>query len=148
MNKALGLAAAAVMSAGALSGCGGSGDYCSSLEDTVEEFESFDEGDVEQFDGAIESFRDLGDQAPSEIEEEWDTFTGGFDSVESALDDVGADFGDLQGIQTGEIPEGVDEEELMGALESIQELDSQEFQDASDAIEEHAESECDVSLSE
>ncbi len=146
MKKLLGLATAAVASAGVLTGCGGSDEYCNTLEETVQQFEAFDEGDVEGFDEAIETFRELGDQAPSEVEEEWETLTSAFDEAESALEDAGASFEDLGDIQAGQIPEGVDEEELMEALSSFEELSAEEYTEASDAIEEHAESECDVTL--
>ncbi|MDQ3629275.1 MAG: hypothetical protein M3419_10780 [Actinomycetota bacterium] len=146
MRKLLSAAAAAVVSAGVLTGCGGSDDYCSSLEDTVEEFEAFGEADFDQFGEAIDAFRDVGAEAPSEVEEEWETLISGIDSAESALQDAGAGFEDLGDIQTGQIPDGVDEEELIEALASFQELSSEEFAEAGQAIEEHAESECDVTL--
>lgn len=146
MKRLLGLVAAVITSAGVLTGCGGSDDYCDSLEETVEEFEAVDEGETQDLEESVEAFRDLGDEAPSEVEEEWETLIGAFDEAESALEDAGVSFSDLDEIEGGQMPEGVDEAELMEAFASFEELSSEEYTEANDAIEEHAESECGVTL--
>lgn len=146
MKKLVGLAATAVLSAGVLTGCGGSGDYCSSLEEAVDEFDTLDDGDFAQFDEALETFRGLADEAPSEVEDQWDSLVGAIDELETAFDDAGVSFEDLDGLESGDLPEGVDQEALMEALGSVGDLGAEELTEAGDDISEHAESECDVEL--
>ena len=60
---------------------------------------------------------------------------------------AGIGFGDLADIQNGELPEGLDEQALQDLGAEIESLGGDEIEEASDAIEEHASSECDVDLS-
>lgn len=131
-------------------GCGGGTDaYCEDLRSAEEQFTAFDEGtpDAEQFEDAISTFRSLGEEAPDEVGEEWEVFLGAFDDLETALEDAGIEFGDLAAIQGGELPEGVDPQALQDLGAEIESLGGDEIEQASDAIEEHASSECDVDLS-
>ncbi|VXC54716.1 conserved exported hypothetical protein [Nocardioides sp. AX2bis] len=131
-------------------GCGGGTDaYCEDLRSAEEQFTAFDEGtpDAQQFEDAISTFRSLGEEAPDEVAQEWEVFLGAFDDLEKALEDAGIEFGDLADIQAGELPEGLDEQALQDLGTEIESLGGDEIEQASDAIEEHASSECDVDLS-
>ena len=72
----------------------------------------------------------------------------GVQQIEDAFADAGLELDDLGDVMTGEIPEGVDMEKLEQLGTTLEELDSPEFQEASDAISEHAEQECDITLGE
>jgi len=180
MKQVWGLVAAAVLSAGILTGCADSsqladepgaqsetsadpsdpvdpeppidpldpGDYCATLEGAVEQFSSLEESDFAQFDEALETFRTLADQAPSEVEEQWQVLVGAIDELEQALEEAGVSFSDLEGLATGQIPEGVDEAALLEALSTLEELDQAQLDQATTVIEEHALSECGVTLPE
>ncbi len=130
-------------------GCGGGTEaYCEDLRSAEDQFASFEEGDAAQFEEAISTFQTLGEEAPDEVASEWETLTGAFGDFEAAVNGAGLELSELEGLATGEVPEGVDPQQLQEDLAPvIENLDSQEVTDAGDAIEEHASSECDVDLS-
>ena len=70
-------------------------------------------------------------------QEMWDAFA-----------DAGLALDDLSEVMTGNIPEGVDLEKLQELGTTLEELDSEEFNDATEAISEHAEEECGITLGE
>ncbi len=121
--------------------------YCDDLASAEEQFASFDQGDAAQFEEAIATFRELGAQAPEEVSGDWQTLLGAFDDLEATLNDAGIELGDLEGLSQGEVPEGVDPQELQKLGPQIESLGSPEVEEAGNAIEEHASSECDVDLS-
>jgi hypothetical protein len=147
MKKHLGLTAALVLAAGTLSACGSSADeYCDSLEEAQSSFESFDEGDVAGFSDAIDTLRDLGEQAPDEVSDDWEVLNGAFDEMETALGDAGLTFDDLDQLTAGELPEGVEPADLEGLEESLGSLDDSGVEEAGNNIEKHADEECGVEL--
>ncbi|WP_375003326.1 hypothetical protein [Aeromicrobium sp. CTD01-1L150] len=140
--------AGAALAAVTLTGCGGGNDaYCSDLEDAKTEFEALSEGDAAQFDQTFSTLQGLADSAPDELSEEWAQLDESISRVQEALDNAGVTFDDLANAQSGELPEGVEPEDLQDLVAEFQEIGSQETQDASDAIVEHAKEECDVDLS-
>ncbi|HEY0904837.1 MAG TPA: hypothetical protein VGE14_13205 [Marmoricola sp.] len=162
------LLATVVLSAGLLAGCGDDGgdggdakssggtdsgsSYCDKLKDAKESFDSFesDTPDFDQFEDAIETFHDLADSAPSEVEDEWKTLDGAFTSMEKSLQDAGLSFEDLGTITAGQLPEGMTAAELQALTPKLQEaftdLDNEKFEEAGETIEKHAKSECDIVL--
>lgn len=147
MNK-LALAGAVLAAATTLTACGsGSSAYCSDLESASAEFDSLESNDLDQIDEAFDTFHQLADEAPSEIEADWKVLDDGITSVEKALDEAGIEIADLAQIQEGQLPEGVDMAKLQGLAADFQKLGGEEFTKASDAIEKHAKDECDVDLS-
>ncbi len=68
--------------------------------------------------------------------------------MQQALEDAGLEVSDLEGITTGQLPEGFDETKLTALAEDLQAVGTQKVQDAADNIEKHAKDECDVDLSE
>lgn len=145
------MATAALSVSFLVGGCGGGTDaYCEDLRSAEEQFSAFDEGtpDAQEFEDAIATFRSLGEEAPDEVAGDWETFLAAFDDLEAALNDAGIEFGDLADIQNGgELPDGVDPQALQDLGAEIESLGGDEIEQASDAIEEHASSECDVDLS-
>lgn len=139
-----------------LAGCGddgggsaAGGDYCDQLKDAKAEFDSFEssEPDFSKMDEAFDTMKQLGDDAPEEVADDWKVVDSGITTMTDALDDAGITFEDLGGLSSGEMPEGVDMEKLQELGPKLQELNSEEFQTATDNIEKHAKDECDVDLS-
>ena len=153
-------AAGAVLVLGSLAGCGGSDsggdssssgeDYCASLEEAKAQFDSLDEGDLANFEEAFGTLRELGDQAPEEISAEWDTMISGIDQLEQAVEEAGLTLDELAEIaqDPSAMPDDVDMAKLQELGTKMQELDSQEFTEAGDAITAHAEEECGITLDE
>ena len=90
MRVALALAVAVAL----LAGCGGDGtsDYCESVKDHQRELSdiaaSAEPGAI--FD-ALDSYRELEDQAPRDLGDEWSQVIGRIEALESALDEADVD---------------------------------------------------------
>jgi hypothetical protein len=100
------------------------------------------------FSTAFEAFDELADEAPKEVEDDWAVLQDGVQEIEDAFADAGLALDDLSDVMTGDIPEGVDLEKLQELGTTLEELDSEEFNDATEAISEHAEEECGITLGE
>jgi hypothetical protein len=156
MNKHLGWAAAAVLTLGALTGCGDStdnadggndaADYCDELKSAKDAFASFDGGDPTKFSDAIQQLRDLGGQAPDEISGDWQTMVEAMDGLEGAVEDAGLSFEDLATLDEGTLPEGVTVEDITKLQADIKALDDPKIEEAGNNISEHAKSECGVDI--
>lgn len=134
-----------------LTGCGGGGDteaYCDTLSSTKGDIEGLEAGDPGAFETAFDAFDELEEQAPEEVADDWATMQEGVEKIEQAFEDAGLELDELDEVMAGEVPEGVDMAKLQEMGTTLEELDSQEFNDASDAIEEHAQEECDITLGE
>ena len=125
---------------------GGGGDYCESLKSAKKQIDGAGSGDLGGLEDAAETIEDLKDEAPDEIKDDWEVLYEGFKSILDAFEEAGIDAEDLEAMQKGEMPEGVDLETLQAAMSKVQSLDSPEFQEASDAIAKHAKDECGVDL--
>ena len=134
-----------------LTGCGGGGDteaYCDTLSSTKDDIEGLEAGDPGAFQTAFDAFDKLADEAPNEVSDDWATMQEGVQKIEQAFEDAGLQLDELDEVMGGEVPEGVDMAKLEELGTTLEELDSEEFNDASDAIEEHAQEECDITLGE
>ena len=133
-----------------LTGCSGNSTeaYCESLDDAKADIDALDAGDPTAFASAFEKIREVAEEAPKEVEDDWDVLLSGVDDIESAFADAGLELDQLGDVMTGDIPEGVDMEKLSGLGETLQDIDGEEFNDATEAIEEHAEEECGITLGE
>lgn len=155
MKRTLGLASAALLVV-SLTACsdddgGGdsSGDYCETLKNSQSKFADLDPTalDDQQFDDIVERVGELEDQAPSEVADDWATVGDQLDEFKSLLDDAGIGLDDLQGLQGGQVPEGVDVAKLQSLVPKMQEFaDDEGFADAQKAIEDSAKADCDVTL--
>jgi hypothetical protein len=87
------LALAAALLAGTLSGCADEKEkYCDAVKDHQQELgEVLGEGGPTALLKALPIFRDLADEAPEDIRDEWRTVIGALEGLESALDDAGVD---------------------------------------------------------
>ena len=149
-----------VLSAGLLAGCGGgedkdasgssSSEYCKDLRTAKADFGSLDSTspDFSRFDEALKTFHTLADEAPPEVEAEWNTLDGALTSLEQALADAGLTMEDLGKISSGQLPPGVTQEDLAALAPKLQSTFDEDVEKASDAIVKHAKSECGVDLEE
>jgi hypothetical protein len=141
------LLAAAVLGTSLLTGCsGGTDDYCKTLKDTKAQFENLETGDIKNFDELTDKFDEIVDQAPDEVKDDWETLRDAVEEFVDALKDAGLEPEDLEGLSSGQLPEGVSMDDVTAAFEKAQELDSEDVQDAGKAIEKHAKDECNVTL--
>lgn len=132
----------------ALSACGGSSveDYCDELEDVNEQVSEFQDGDFSSIEEVSAVFSDLGDKAPSEVEDDWATMEEAITLLEEGLDEVGLTMDDLEALSEGDIPENFDMTKMQEFGEKMEELDDPRFDEAGDNIAEHAEAECGIDL--
>ena len=132
-----------------LSGCGGDGtdSYCDSLESTQKDFENFETSDFSNFDEFTDRVKDLADDAPDAVKDDWKVLSDAFQEFVDALDKAGLEPADLDGLANGDVPDGVDMEALQEAMGEVQALGSDEVQKATDNIEKHAKDECNIDFS-
>lgn len=150
MKIPMALAGIAVIGA-TLAGCGGGDDteaYCDDVEAAQTEFSSLNSGDIGGLDKAVDAFHTLADSAPDEIADDWEKLDGTMTQIETAFEDAGISFADLEEMQSGEVPEGADMSKLAGLATEFEDLSSEEITTASDNIAKHASDECGVDLSE
>lgn len=156
MRKTTTMAAAGTLFAAALlTGCGGDDNsasaYCDTMKDASELITSFTGNastpDFDEIQDFVDKAKELADQAPAAVEDDWKTMVGGMDDLAAALDEVGLKLEDLGGMLTGEMPEGIDQEQLLALGEKLQGLAGEEMTKAGEAIGEHAEKECGLKLS-
>ncbi|MBF4163783.1 hypothetical protein [Nocardioides acrostichi] len=125
-----------------LAGCGNSTDaYCDQLKESKSTLNSLDSSDAD-IDKAFDTFEKLGDEAPDEVADDWDTLNEGVDKFQEALDDAGVDTSDLSNLD----PSTIDSDKLEELEAASQELSDSKYQDALQNIEEHAKEECNVDL--
>ena len=143
------LAATAVLGAGVLTGCGGDGDdYCDTLSSARDDFSAVGSGDIDSIDDFRDVTSDLADSAPDEVADDWRTIQKAFEDLESAMDEVGVSMEDLDAMSAdGEMPDGVDQEDLMALGEELQGI-GDGINESGDAITEHPKESCDIDLNE
>jgi hypothetical protein len=67
-------------------------DYCGAVEDHQTELTEITSGEgATALLGALDIFRDLQEQAPSDITDEWQQVVGRLEALDEALDDAGVD---------------------------------------------------------
>ena len=144
------LAATAVLSTSLLTGCSGGGDdeYCDALGDARDKFSALDSGDFDAIQEFSDASKELADKAPDEVSDEWKAIRGEFEDMEQALDSAGLTMADLQQItETGEMPEGVSQEDLSALGEELNGF-GEDVEGADEKITEHAKDTCDIDLNE
>jgi hypothetical protein len=125
---------------------GSSGDYCSDLKDAKKEVDALKGGDFSDLEKTTDAMNKLADEAPDEIQDDWEILVDGVQKLVDALKKAGLDDADMATLQSGQIPDGVDMAALQGLMTEIKALDTEEFQTASENINKHAKDECGVDL--
>lgn len=129
-------------------GGGDTSSYCDTLADAKSDIDALESGEPQALEAAFDAFDELESQAPDEVADEWATMQEGVQTIEDAFAEAGLEIADLEQVMAGEIPEGVDPQALAELGTTLQELDSTEFQEASDTISQHAQDECGINLDE
>ena len=151
------LLAGLALAASVLTGCGGDDaeagaadteTYCKQIKTDAEFFNALGGGDADpsKLGDAIDRFHDLADAAPEEVAPDWDRLDGALSELERALAEAGITTDDLAGLESGELPKGVDMAKLTKLVPKVQELNSPELKDAAESIRTHAKEECGVTL--
>jgi hypothetical protein len=154
VKRILSAVAAAALGLGLLTACGdddgggsaGSGDYCDDLKAAKKNIDSLQGGDLASFEKTVDEVHKLRDEAPDEIKDDWKILSDAFDQIVAAFEKAGLDEDDIAGLQSGEIPDGVDMAALQQAMSEIQALESDELTKATEEIQKHAKDECGIDL--
>lgn len=151
MKHKLVLVAVATLVAGVLSACGGgSGDteaYCDSLKQAKTDVEALSDQDLDKFDEAFQTIHEVAGDAPDDVKDDWKVLDDALNEMETALEDAGLELSDLGSLQSGQLPEGVDQAKLLALGEKMQNIASEEVEQAGDNIQKHAKDECDLDFS-
>jgi hypothetical protein len=154
------LLAGLALAASVLTGCGGGDDaeagatdtetYCKQLETDAEFFNALGGGDADpsKLGDALDRFHELADAAPEAVAPDWDRLDGALSELERSLAEAGITPDDLAGLESGELPKGVDMTKLTKLVPKVQKLNSPELKDAAESIRTHAKDECGVTLGE
>ncbi|MCL8025978.1 hypothetical protein [Nocardioides bruguierae] len=125
----------------------GSGDYCADLTSTQEDLSGLSGDDPASLDQAFTAFDTLAAEAPDEVAEQWTVLTDMADQVRTALDENDLTLEDLSTLSTtGQLPEGVTQEQVIAVGEELSSLTSAKVSEAASAISVHAQSECGITL--
>lgn len=154
MKKSLGLASAfllaATLTACSDSGSSSAGDYCKVLKDTKEDLNNLDQGQLNEqtFSDLKEKINKLEESAPDKVADDWRTIGAGMDQMKGVLDDAGISLDDLEGMNKGQLPEGVDMTQLTELGNKLNEITKEDskFDKATQTVEQHAKDVCKVDL--
>ncbi|WP_293784944.1 hypothetical protein [uncultured Aeromicrobium sp.] len=141
---------ALVGSLGLLSACGGDGAeaYCEQLEQVSGPFGELREGDVSQIDQVMDDMTEIEDTAPEEIVGQWQTFAGTIRQLQAAVEEQGLTIAELLQIAQQAQVSPEDQERLQAVDGALADLDLDELGGASQAIADHAETECELTVGE
>ena len=144
------VAVAGVLVAAGLTGCSGTKSYCSALRDDKARLTSLAAESAKP--GAnggkalvqtVDVLAGLADQAPDDIQDEWDTLVQALRGLSDAIRESGADPGDFA---SGATPDGVSAGQLDAVQQAARELQDLRVQQAGTSIEQHARDVCKVDL--
>jgi hypothetical protein len=154
VKRILSMAAAAALGLSLFTACGGddgggsagSDNYCDDLKAAKKNLDTIEGGDLSSLEDTADQIHKLRDEAPDEIKDDWKVLADGFDKIIAAFKKAGLDEEDIANLQSGQLPDDVDMEELQAAMTEIQDLGGEEFEKAGDNISKHAKDECGIDL--
>lgn len=129
-----------------LAGCGGDSgdDYCQALEERRKEIaEMVDSGSAAVLLEKLPMLRKLGEQAPEDLEDEWQTYLTALEGLDKALDDAGVKADDFKG---GKPPAGLDEAQRKAIATAAGEVAAPDTVQAGAGIEQQARDVCKINL--
>jgi hypothetical protein len=128
-----------------VAGCGDKGkSYCAALKGDQEMFSEMQD-DTSGL-GLLEhrsTFHKLGDKAPDDLADEWQTFNGAIDAFAQALDETGVEPGDFV---NGQPPAGLSAADRTRIANAASELSSADVVEAANGIEQQAKDVCKLQL--
>lgn len=129
-----------------LSGCASDTErYCDSLADSRETLAGLASGpgDAAAMDQALQVFRDLRDDAPGDLEDEWSTLVFAYETLTEAFRDADVDPGEYDPAAP---PPSLSDEQVRRIEGAAAELRTPRVMDAADGVEQHARDVCKVDL--
>jgi hypothetical protein len=118
--------------------------YCSALESRQKLFaEMQDDPSGLGLLAHRSTLHDLGDKAPDDLRDEWQTFLGALDAFTKTLDELGVKPGDFV---DGKPPAGLSAADRARIADAAGELSSQDVVEAADGIEQQAKDVCKLQL--
>jgi hypothetical protein len=121
--------------------------YCATLKDQEQTLTGLARSSGEPRDGLFEEslavFRDLRDEAPDDLRDEWDTYVFAWEGVAESFADAGVG---PQDYRPGEAPPGVPAQQVRAIELAAEQLRSDRVVDAGTGIERHASDVCKVDL--
>lgn len=132
---------------GLLTGCGGepsAEDYCEQLRADREEIAAMVSSDSPgALLGRLDLLEGLGEQAPRDLRDEWDTFLAALRGLQDALDEAGADPEDFD---DGQAPQGLSAAQRAAVVEAADRVRADDVVAAAGGIEAQARDVCKVNL--
>lgn len=130
------------------SGSGDSEEFCNTITSAKDDFSGLSSGTMTQadFDKMISTFNDLSDQAPAEVKQEMTEVATLFSDMDSLMKKYNITFDDIQGMQQGQTPQGVSQQDLMDMSQEMQKLDLTGLTSNLQAVGTFAQSECGVQV--
>jgi hypothetical protein len=125
------------------------GPYCDALQHAKEHLSDLDisQLDEDAFTAMNQELAKISAAAPADVKDDWATFQQALTRLHQLLASANISFDDLQQLQQGQLPPGVDPQELQRIAPKIQKISqAPRFQKAGRAISASAKRECHVSL--
>ncbi len=88
----------------------------------------------------------LADDAPDSVSDDWQTLDDAISTIETAFKDAGIKASDLEAMQKGQVPKGVDLSKLQELAPKLQALSSGDVSTAANNIAADAKKNCGVDL--
>lgn len=138
-----------VLALGALSACSEDpqdGDYCTAFAAEQESLARLAEADAATTDlvtPALAFYQRLGEVAPDDLADEYDTMVVAYRSLAEAIEEAGVD---PAAYERGTRPEGVTAEEARQLAAVASKLDAPRVREAATGIQDHADQVCEVDL--
>lgn len=129
-----------------LAGCGGDGTsgYCNDLETQSEKIaDILDSGSPSALLDGLPVLRGLADRAPSDLDDEWQTFLGALDGLDAAIKEAGVEPSDFK---DGKPPAGLSVRQQQAIADAADQISSDDVVAASTGIEQEARDVCQVNL--
>ena len=140
--KTLKTAVAVLAASALLTACGGNDTdaYCDRLQKAEDDFSALDSG--ENMSDAFDTFRDLRDEAPDAVKDDWKQLVEAVEGIEKAYEDAGIDLDEVDKLDASKLSQ----EQITKLTEAMGSLDDEGYSEAGEAISKHAKSECDIEL--
>lgn len=140
------LTAVAVLTSALLGSCADQGEkYCETLAEEQQTLTELADdsagGDGDVLTPTLESFQRVRDDAPEELQDEWDTLVLAYEAVVDAVDEAGIDPAEYD---PEELPEGLSRDEQQRLASVVSKLQSSRVFEAATGIQQHAAEVCDV----
>jgi hypothetical protein len=129
-----------------LAGCGGDSqeDYCTALEERRTKIaEMVDSGSPAVLLDNLPMLRDLGEQAPEDLRDEWQTYLDALGGLDEALDEAGVKASEFK---DGKPPAGLSEAERKAIADAAGQVAAEETVQAGAGIEQQARDVCKINL--